>query len=97
MAKYINNSFAPILRHLMNTKNVSVLDLSKLLNRSEKHTYIYLKNTTLLTIQQLYILAGYFGIDYLELNYLLTKKQKKLTTEDKKTLLDIVEKYKDIE
>lgn len=97
MAKYINNSFAPILRHLMNTKNVSVLDLSKLLNRSEKHTYIYLKNTTLLTIQQLYILAGYFGIDYLELNYLLSKKQKKLTTEDKKTLLDIVEKYKDIE
>ena len=97
MAKYINNSFAPILRHLKNTKNVSVLDLSKLLNRSEKHTYIYLKNTTLLTIQQLYILSGYFGIDYLELNYLLSKKQKKLTTEDKKTLLDIVEKYKDIE
>jgi len=94
---YINNSFSPIIRHLMNSKKVTALEISKLLNRSKKHTYIYLKNPTLLTIQQLYTLAGYFDIDYMELVYCLRKKQKKLTNEDKKTLLDIVEKYKDFD
>ena len=84
-------------RHLMKVNNITPIDLAKVLGRSREHTFKYLNNWYLLTLMQLVTLAGVFNISALELTYLLTKKQKKLTTEDKKTLLDIVEKNKDMD
>ncbi len=95
MARYINNSFNPAIRYLMNRRKVTVLDISKLLNRSAKHTYIYLNNPNLLTIQQVYILASYFEVSVLELFYLLTNKQKKLTNKDTETLQDLINRNKE--
>ena len=95
MAKYVNNSFNPILRYYMNRRNLTVVDISKLLNRSREYTYTYLTNPTTMTINQIMTLAGYFGIDSVRLYYLIVTNQQQLTKEGEATLQDLINRNKE--
>ena len=97
MARYLNNKYHSYFRYIMNRDKISLVDIARVLNRSREHTSKYLLNPHLLTIQQIYTLAGYFSIDKFDLFYLLTKKQKKQTTSDKQILSTLVEKYKNFD
>lgn len=92
-----NSHIHKTFRYLLKVNNLSITEIAKEVGRSHLHTTNCLINWRMFTGSQLTILAGLFNMPLIELMYLLTKKQKQLTNEDKQCLRDIAEKYKDIE
>ena len=92
-----NKGINLIFRYHFNRLNLSVNDISILFKLSNPTVTELLKNHYKMTLNQLVLLAGRLGIEYLELVYMLHYNKPKLTTEDKQTLSSIITKHKPTE
>lgn len=93
MAKnYVPTANSPIIFHL-NKNKLSKSDLCRMLDCTKMTLNNYINDPSLIRLADLHIMAGMFGINVIELVYLLDRCKPQIKKDDKWYLEEIKNKY----